>query len=280
MTKTYKEYLEGEGLSPETIRVYTSVINNLQKQMKKTNKKPLDLINTYLKKRTIKGRAYYTRYAIAHYLKHKGKETTIPKLPKPKITDTDKEPGTYIPRNKINKILSILRNYPDKKYYILAIIQAYCGTRPQETIKLKKANIKQNPDKSLLIELIGKGGYKRATALYPPLSNAVWAYVENRGVYPFINQKINDINDEHSMKVTKTIYHRYYTLVQEAAQTINITGFKPHDFRRNFAEDLKNKDYPIHIIQQALGHKSLMTTTIYFRKDISTFSPALKELYK
>lgn len=277
---SFRDYLRDLGLSENTIRVYSSTVRGLGKRLEK-GKGVDEGLRKYLHKRIIRGRSYYTRYAIKHYLKYKNMpETVFMSLPKPKLGDSEVEVATYVDRNKIKQILWHLKKWPEKKYYVIAVIQAYCGTRPSETIKLNKKNFRMGDDNILTITVYGKGRKTRKTLIYPPMSTeVVHKYISNKGQYPFIFQTIKNIESQNALQAVLSVYKTYYLHVKESALAVGIDGFKPHDFRRNFADALLSNGNDIYTVQQALGHSDIKTTLIYLKNDVSRFKEALKDLY-
>ena len=278
----FKTYLQDLGLGEDTIRVYTSTIRSLKKYQKSRKYTIGEAVTKYLRKRIIKARGYPVLYAIKHYLKYKKVPgEVINKLPKPKRSDPEIDVGTYVNRKQINQILHILQEHPIKKYFVIAVIQAYCGTRPGETIKLNKSNIKfDEKTKQLKITVFGKGRRKGLTVIHPPLSNkVVYPYVIKQGDYPFLTKTFNNIESEEALKAIKSVYKEYYLHVKKAGESIGVKNFKPHDFRRNLANDLISGGSDINIIQQVLRHKDPTTTILYFKKDTAKIGETLGGLY-
>lgn len=277
--QSFRQYLVDQGLSENTIRVYTSVYKRINKEARGTTKRNIVVLEDYLKKRIIKGRSYYVRYAVNHYLRYIGKPELIPKMPKPKMSDPETMKATYVDRKTIVQILKNLKSLPNKKWWVIATIQAYCGTRPAETIKLNRKNIEIQLDGSVILRIFGKGRRARPTVLFKPLSKIVIEYSRRRGPHPFLSQTFKSVESEEALKAIQSDYHAYYLNVKRVAGELGYPDFSPHDFRRNFAEDLKKLGYDINLVQEALGHKDPRTTLIYFKRDVKNIAKAIKRLY-
>ena len=280
---SFKIYLQDLGLGEDTIRVYTSTARSLQKYQKTRDLTTGTAVKNYLRKRIIKGRGYHVLYAIKHYLKYKKvNRDLIEKLPKPKRSDPEVDVGTYVTRKQLNQILHVLQDNNIKKYFVIATIQAYCGTRPSETIKLNKKNFEyDSKTRQLKITVLGKGRRKGVTVLHPPLSyKVVYPYIIKQGEHPFLTKTFNNIESSEALKAVKYVYKEYYLHIKKASESIGVKNFKPHDFRRNLANDLINSGSNINDIQQVLRHKDASTTLLYFKKDTTKIGETLSGLYE
>jgi integrase len=69
--------------------------------------------------------------------------------------------------------------------------------------------------------------------------------------------------DYEGKRLSRRAAHR---VVAEAAQAVGVTGVSPHQFRHYVATKLVNEEYPLDVVQDYLGHRSVDTTRSYYAK--------------
>jgi len=60
-------------------------------------------------------------------------------------------------------------------------------------------------------------------------------------------------------------YRYYYEQIRNAATIVGMSGFTPHDFRRNFATDAYRETKDIYLTRDLLGHRNIDHTIIYLK---------------
>jgi site-specific recombinase XerD len=120
----------------------------------------------------------------------------------------------------------------------------------------------------LRIQVEGKGNHRYHLRFYDALP-AVRDYIDARGA---------DFKADKSGKVPLFVNHapahagrrmsRYgaWYAVDTAARARGIGHVSPHDFRHWRATVLLNADYPLDVVQDYLGHRSVETTRAYYAK--------------
>lgn len=116
------------------------------------------------------------------------------------------------------------------------------------------------------IEVRGKGGHSYALRFHDSLP-AIRTYIERRGA---------QLRATRSGKVPLFVSHdpRFegnrmsrvvaWRVVQRAARTLGLGKITPHDFRHWRATQLLNAGYPLDVVQDYLGHRSVETTRAYY----------------
>jgi len=94
-----------------------------------------------------------------------------------------------------------------------------------------------------MLHIIGKGNKKRVI----PLNRTAKATIETLLSYPNFSKTLTRRN------------HLYY-LCERLNRRTKIKKFSPHSFRHFFADSLRKKGAPIHIISRLLGHSSIKIT--------------------
>lgn len=121
-------------------------------------------------------------------------------------------------------------------------------------------------DDVLRIEVRGKGGHSYALRFHDSLP-AIRAYIERRGAH---------LRATRSGRVPLFVSHdpRFdgnrmsrvvaWRVVQRAARALGLGNITPHDFRHWRATQLLNAGYPLDVVQDYLGHRSVETTRAYY----------------
>lgn len=146
---------------------------------------------------------------------------------------------------------------------------AESGGRVSEVLSL---NLDDFPERSLQrddvlrVAVRGKGGHVYHLRFHDALP-AIRAYIERRGAA---------LRATRAGKVPLFVSHdaRYdgarmsrivaWRVVQRAARALGLGSITPHDFRHWRATQLLNAGYPLDVVQDYLGHRSVETTRAYY----------------
>ena len=250
----YKEYLEGEKKSKNTIEQYSRIVRNMLLHIKKGAEDitPGDLnkYKIYLstKKKYSKNSLYLAIKAISSFFKYKGlnmaKYLKAPKRPKsiPK----------YLTEEEVKMLLKSAQNNP-RDYAILSLL-AYSGLRVSELCNLRVEDVDLN--ERVVYVNSGKGDKDRIVVISEKAVEAIENYLLNREddlVYLFMSRKGGKISRVQVFRIVK----KY---AQIAGIKKNVT---PHVLRHTLATTLLRRGVDIRYIQQFLGHSSVATTQIY-----------------
>ena len=137
------------------------------------------------------------------------------------------------------------------------------GLRVAELVSLNRnqfdfKNIGLNHNYELMI--IGKGGYSRTVYFSPRSLEFLKLYLEKRtdnNPALFVNHSKNSKNSRLSIRSVENIVNKYSQL---AGLKIIAT---PHTLRHSYATDLLTQGVDLRMVQEFLGHRSILTTQIY-----------------
>lgn len=134
-----------------------------------------------------------------------------------------------------------------------------CGLRVSELINLRLSDIFINDG---FVRVTGKGDKQRLVPLGEPASESILNYLEIRSLMPvavkhadflFLNRRVHKLTRE-------MIFHivRKQTLSAGIGKEVS-----PHTFRHSFATHMVENGADLRVVQEMLGHSSILTTEIY-----------------
>lgn len=247
----FKEWLQGNStLLPRSIRQYDKVIHAFigEYGMAVT----LENINSFLLKKNI---SFY-RFAFKHFLEFLNRGDVYFKIVKLK-RKPKKRFGFYTDKDKI---IQLINRITDRKFYLVARIQFLTGARTHDVFGLKKEGDYRIKKNGLIIYLMTKGERKEPYLIPFPEAKEIIDFLEySNEEYPFLRGSSNNLTTWIDNN-----YRYYLRTIVEVSEAMGLHGFRPHDFRRNFASyvyGFSGKD--IHYTKEALRHKDIKHTTEY-----------------
>ena len=145
-----------------------------------------------------------------------------------------------------------------------------CGLRVSEVVSLKISSLYL---KEGFIRVIGKGDKERIVPVGGAAVEALLSYFDCRpdasspefDDYVFLN------------KFGKTLSRvAVFTMVKKQAVAAGVRKeISPHTFRHSFATHLIENGADLRVVQEMLGHESILTTEIYTHIDSSTWQSAV-----
>ena len=250
----YRQYLEGEKKSKNTIEQYSRIVRNMLlkigKRVEDITPKDLNGYKIYLstKKRYSKNSLYLAIKAISSFFKYKGidmvKYLKPPKRPK--------SIPNYLTEDEVKKLLHSALNNP-RDYAILSLL-AYSGLRVSELCNLRVEDADLN--ERVVYVHSGKGDKDRIVIISEKVAEAIENYLSIREddlLYLFASRKGERISRVQVFRLVK----KYAKI---AGIKKNVT---PHVLRHTLATTLLKRGVDIRYIQQFLGHSSVATTQIY-----------------
>jgi integrase/recombinase XerD len=139
-----------------------------------------------------------------------------------------------------------------------------CGLRVSELISLRLSDLYFEEG---FIKIKGKGNKERLVPIGGSAQRAIRFYVENSRIMLDIDPKAADIVFL-SRKGKKLSRVTIFTISKEAAVSIGLNkNISPHTFRHSFATHLIEGGADIRVVQEMLGHESIVTTEIYTHLD-------------
>ena len=141
-----------------------------------------------------------------------------------------------------------------------------CGLRVSEAVDLKISGLYF---KDGFVRVVGKGNKERIVPLGEMAAEALHNYLEVRPVpadkasddFVFLNRFGKSLSRISMFKMIKT-----QALIADIRKDIS-----PHTFRHSFATHLIENGADLRVVQEMLGHESVVTTEIYTHIDSSTW---------
>jgi len=275
--KEYKTFLQLEkSLSPNTVAAYLSDIERLLVFLSDAHVDFLQVTITHLQDflidlaelgisprsqaRIVSGIKSFYGFLI---LTNKLDEDPTELLELPKI-------GLHLPEvlavEEINSIVDVIDLSTPEGQRNRAMIEMMYGSglRVSELIDVKLSNIDLEHS---FMKVDGKGSKQRLVPLSEESETQMklWLLIRNEMVirkgfedYLFLNRR--------GAKLTRVMI---FTIVKQLAQLAGIKkNISPHTFRHSFATHLLEGGANLRVIQQLLGHESIMTTEIYTHIDV------------
>ncbi len=275
--KEYKMFLQLEkSLSPNTVAAYLSDIEKLLVFLSDAHVDFLQVTIAHLQDflidladlgisprsqaRIVSGIKSFYGFLI---LTNKLEEDPTELLELPKI-------GLHLPEvlsvEEINAIVDVIDLSTPEGQRNRAMIEMMYGSglRVSELIEVKLSNIDLEHS---FMKVDGKGSKQRLVPLSEESETQMklWLLIRNEMVirkgfedYLFLNRR--------GAKLTRVMI---FTIVKQLAQLAGIKkNISPHTFRHSFATHLLEGGANLRVIQQLLGHESIMTTEIYTHIDV------------
>ncbi len=270
--KDYEYYLKIErAMSKNTVSSYTSDVTAFfdNTLIEPENISSEDIISYFEKlkisKRT-QARILSSLKSFFNYLilEHYRTDNPCDKLDFPKL-------GRYLPevltREEVESIItSIDRNstFYHRDRAIFELLYG-CGLRVSEAVNLRISDIYF---KEAFIRVIGKGDKQRIVPIGEIALDAIREYIENRpnaiapyDDYLFLNRFAKPLSRISMFNIVK----------HQAMAAGIIKSISPHTFRHSFATHLIENGADLRLVQEMLGHESILTTEIYTHIDTKTW---------
>lgn len=281
MIKDYSYYVRMERqMSPNTVKSYTSDIRKFfgKTEMKAADVSPEDVISYIasrsddITKRT-QARILSSLRSFFDWMILEGivRENPCDKVEQPKL-------GRYLPEVlSVQEVEDIMASVDLSTWSGLrdrAILEVLygCGLRVSEVTGLKVSDIFL---KDGFVRVIGKGDKQRVVPLGEMAADAIVAYLDARiDASDGANEAMLFLNK--SGKPLSRI--SVFTMVKKQAMLAGIRKeISPHTFRHSFATHLIENGADLRVVQEMLGHESILTTEIYTHIDSSTWQASILE---
>lgn len=145
------------------------------------------------------------------------------------------------------------------------------GLRVSELTDLRLSNIYR---KEGYMRILGKGSKQRLVPISPVADEQLGYWLQDRNALDIKPESIDIVFLNHyGRQLTRAMI---FTIVKRLAQAAGITKtISPHTLRHSFATHLLQNGADLRIIQQLLGHESIVTTEIYTHVDIHNLREAI-----
>ena len=281
LTEDFRNYLRIErGMSPNTVASYVRDVEGLLKAYEGCL--PADLgtaeVERYLSDRIQKGLSKRSQARLLSSLRsffnwciEEGdlKDNPCDRIDAPKL---GKYPPAVLSVEEVNAIMESVDLKASSGLRDRAILEVLygCGLRVSECTGLLQSHVHLDEG---YVDVIGKGNKQRIVPLGEMAAGAIRNYLPAR--------------PEPSARAYEDILflNRFgrplsrvsvFNLVKERAMAAGIhKEISPHTFRHSFATHLIEGGADLRIVQEMLGHESILTTEIYTHIDSSTWQAAV-----
>ena len=145
-----------------------------------------------------------------------------------------------------------------------------CGLRVSEACGLRISDVFLEEG---FVRVIGKGDKQRLVPLGEVASDAVRAYLEVRGEPADTDSEDILFLNRFGRAISRV---SLFNLVKKQALVAGVRKeISPHTFRHSFATHLIENGADLRLVQEMLGHASILTTEIYTHIDTSTWHEAI-----
>ena len=273
----FRDYLKLErSLSDNTIASYTADVQKYFTLLRERGVTPADAapehISDFLAERVEAGvtkrsqaRAISSIKALYRFLDADGKlpaGNPCDQIAAPKI-------NAYLPTAlSVEEVMAILdsvdlsRPEGHRNRCILEVLYS-CGLRVSELVNLKISDLFLDEQ---FIRVFGKGSKQRLVPIGEPAVKAIRLYRQVRDAGP-VQKAAEDILflNQRGGKLSRITV---FNIVKEQAAAAGIRKtISPHTFRHSFATHLVENGADLRVVQQMLGHESILTTEIYTHID-------------
>jgi len=276
MIKDYRNYLRIERrMSPNTVTSYCHDVEEFLKYVNcESAKVTSDQITEYLGYVTSKGLSKRSTARLLSSLRSyfdwcveegEVKENPCDRVDAPKL-------GKYLPAVlSLQEVTAILESVDLKTPFgkrdraILEVLYG-CGLRVSEAANLRISHVYLDEG---FVNVIGKGDKQRLVPLGEVAADAIRAYLPDRPV-----PKEHKYDDYLFLNRFGAPLSRIsiFNLVKDQAMVAGIQKeISPHTFRHSFATHLIENGADLRIVQEMLGHESILTTEIYTHIDTQTW---------
>ena len=150
-----------------------------------------------------------------------------------------------------------------------------CGLRVSEAVNLKITDLFFDIG---IIRIVGKGGKERLIPIGSDAVKFINLYIQ------YIRSQMKVIHDEdivflnrRGRKLTRVYV---FTMVKNLVALTNLQkSVSPHTFRHSFATHLIEGGANLRVVQELLGHESIMTTELYTHLDTSFLRETLMNFH-
>ena len=145
-----------------------------------------------------------------------------------------------------------------------------CGLRVSEAVDLHISDLFLEEG---FVRIIGKGNKQRIVPLGEPAADAINAYLEER-ITPADTASEDILFLNRFGKALSRI--SMFNMIKAQALAAGVRKeISPHTFRHTFATHLIENGADLRVVQEMLGHESILTTEIYTHVDSSTWQAAV-----
>ena len=255
MNEEFKDYLQDQNLSQNTMISYLYTLDQFNKRYDRLTRKNLRdykmfLIENY-KPQTVNLRIRAMNCYLESIKKEQWKMTSVKVQQKPFLENVISEADYLYFKN-------CLKQDKEMYWYFVVRFLAATGARVSELVQIKSEHVRLG-----YLDLYSKGGKLRR--IYIPAilqkETLVWLAEQNKeSGFIFLNRYGDRITARGISSQLKRLAVRY---------GLDPTVVYPHSFRHRFAKSFLERYNDISMLADLMGHESIETTRIYLRKTSS-----------
>lgn len=189
----------------------------------------------------------------------------IPKLP---------QVLTYPEIEAIFAAVDLSKPYGHRDRALLEVLYS-CGLRVSEAVNLKISDIFF---KESFIRVIGKGNKQRLVPISEPALRAIRFWMDVRRTMPLMRDSEDYLFvNRFGGAMTRVAI---FDIVKENAARAGIAkSISPHTFRHSFASHMVENGADLRVVQEMLGHESILTTEIYTHIDTKRWQDTILKFH-
>lgn len=275
----YNYYLKVErGLSPNTVKAYTADIEGFYEFLRHRGVTLRDAsssdisdyiisVSDYLSKRS-QARLLSSFNSFFDYLVSEGERKDNPSsaVDSPKL-------GKYLPVVlSVEEVRAILKVAPNERDRAILEVLYGCGLRVSEVCSLKISEVYL---KDMFVKVMGKGSKERLVPMAPSTASAIINYLSVRPESDAGCEDVLFLNRFGRALSRVAVFKMVKSVALVAGVDKNLS---PHTFRHSFATHLIENGADLRVVQEMLGHESILTTEIYTHVDSATWQREIKEI--
>lgn len=275
----YNYYLKVErGLSPNTVKAYTADIEGFYEFLRHRGVTLRDAsssdisdyiisMSDYLSKRS-QARLLSSLNSFFDYLVSEGERKDNPSsaVDSPKL-------GKYLPVVlSVEEVRAILKAAPNERDRAILEVLYGCGLRVSEVCSLKISEVYL---KDMFVKVMGKGSKERLVPMAPSTASAIMDYLSVRPESDAGCEDVLFLNRFGRALSRVAVFKMVKSVALVAGVDKNLS---PHTFRHSFATHLVENGADLRVVQEMLGHESILTTEIYTHVDSTTWQREIKEI--
>ena len=275
----YNYYLKVErGLSPNTVKAYTADIEGFYEFLRHRGVTLRDAsssdisdyiisVSDYLSKRS-QARLLSSLNSFFDYLVSEGERKDNPSsaVDSPKL-------GKYLPVVlSVEEVRAILKAAPNERDRAILEVLYGCGLRVSEVCSLKISEVYL---KDMFVKVMGKGSKERLVPMAPSTASAIMDYLSVRPESDAGCEDVLFLNRFGRALSRVAVFKMVKSVALVAGVDKNLS---PHTFRHSFATHLVENGADLRVVQEMLGHESILTTEIYTHVHSTTWQREIKEI--
>lgn len=180
--------------------------------------------------------------------------------------------GRYLPAVlSVDEVNDIMNSVDQSKWggvrdrAILELLYG-CGLRVSEVSDVRISNVYLQEK---FVRIVGKGNKERVVPMGAPAAEAVTAYLAVRPEPAGADSEDILFLNRSGRQLSRI---SVFNMVKKQAMLAGITKeISPHTFRHSFATHLIEGGADLRVVQEMLGHESILTTEIYTHLDSTTW---------